>query len=91
MKSIPVRSQSTFAPSRLNTRRPIPDALTSPISTDSATSPTYSSVKSMSSTKTGWRDGGRSRHHQWEELDELEYVAGDDQRYAVKEFGSGAP
>ena len=32
------------------------------------------------------KGGGKRRHHDgWEELDELEYVAGDDENYVSKE------
>ena len=32
---------------------------------------------------TTWRDKSGTRHHGWEELHELEYVAGDNERYAT--------
>lgn len=34
---------------------------------------------------TGLEKGKNKRHDQWEELDELEYVAGDDERYVKQE------
>lgn len=34
---------------------------------------------------TGLEKGKNKRHDQWEELDELDYVAGDDERYVKQE------
>ena len=37
------------------------------------------------------RDKGGSRYHPWEELDELQYVAGDEERHLEKKYGEVEP
>ena len=44
-----------------------------------------------SPTMSGWRDKSSNKHHWWEELDELEYVAGDNDRSAVEECNTTMP
>lgn len=48
-------------------------------------SPVYRSVKYMSPARIG------SRFHLWEELDELEYVAGDEERHTADKFETLEP
>ena len=57
-----------------------------PLATDTSKLSAYGNVISMSPAITGKKDGGRGRYHPWEELDELEYVPGDDERDAVREY-----
>ena len=96
MKTSHDRSQSTFSSWNPNTRQPVPKSPSSPgrpivLSPLSKTSPVYSTMKAISPTTSSRKDGGGSRHHRWEELDELEYVAGDDKRYATMESSTAEP
>ena len=47
----------------------------SPSSTEKIQSPVFRTVKTVSPAVLG------GRYHPWEELDELEYVAGDEERH----------
>ena len=95
-KAAPNGNHLTFTSWRIGPRRPKPDVLTlperlpvlSPLSSDIGKSPTFSSTRSMS---TMWRDRSGTKHHGWEELDELEYVAGDNERYATEEGNTVEP
>ena len=55
----------------------------SSLPTDLNNPPSYSSVKSTIQ-ETPERNGGLGRYHPWEELDDLEYVVGDDERPTPK-------
>lgn len=85
-KSASHRNHSRLIAWRTNTSQPIPETMKSPegspiispSSTDTRKSPIYYGAKAMSPAMTG------SRYHPWKELDELEYVAGDEERH-VKE------
>ena len=57
-----------------------------PSASDARKLSAYGNVTPMSPAATGKRDGGGGRHHPWEELDELEYVPGDDERDAVRKY-----
>lgn len=46
---------------------------------------TYNSRIFVGTVTAGLENGKKKSHNQWEELDELEYVAGDDERYVAKE------
>ena len=59
-----------------------------PLSTEIGKVPTFSSTKT---TSTAWRDKSGTRHHGWEELHELEYVTGDNERYATGEGSTVEP
>ena len=96
LKAAPNGNHSTFASWSISTRRPKPDVLISPgrppvlppLSTDIGKSPTFSSTRTTSTT---WRDKSGTRHHGWKELDELKYVAGDNERYAREEGSTVEP
>ena len=84
--------QSTLTPQSPSTGRPTPKSPGTPLvlSPLPRNSSVYSTVKAVLPTTPRLKDGIGNRHHGWEELDELEYVAGDE-RYAVKEFVAGEP
>lgn len=84
------RSNSPIRCFRLSTRHPIPKAL---ISSERSTvlSPSLRNISAHNSGKfvtpvtAGLGNGKKKRYDQWAELDELEYVAGDDERYVTTE------
>ena len=87
-------SRPTFASLRPKPR--LPKVLTPPerltvLSPSSRDSTFYKSRKLISPVTTGWKDGKGGRRDQWQELSELEYVAGDDKRYSAKESSMVEP
>ena len=73
---------------RSTTRQPINDperardgsTVVPPTPTVASKSPAYNDVNFTSIATIGKTDRNESGYHPWEELDELEYVAGDDKR-----------
>ena len=90
MKAFPDSSQSKFTSRRSNTKQPAPTSLSSPpkfaaLSPTARNSPVYTTTKAISPVTTRWTDGKGVLNDQWDELDELEYVAGDEERYEAEE------
>lgn len=84
------RSISTIRPWRPSTTNPIPKSLILPgssavLSLSLRDASVYSSGKFVSPMTALSENGKKRRRDQWEELDELEYVAGDDERCVMQE------
>lgn len=84
------RSKSALRWWRPSTRNSIPESLNLPersavLSPSLRDASVYNSGKLRTPVTTGLEKGKNKRHDQWEELDELALVAGDDERYVKQE------